>query len=576
MIETTQRDDPVPWPPAEPVAHARPALSTVCSLLAILSAAPLALVVMADRLSPLLPRLVADVGLPGDVNQLSRLLLVAGAAAALTAPPAAWLARVLPPWVVLLTGLLAVTFGYWRAEHAGSLGEITMVRVAHGIGAGCLLVATAALVGAATARTRPLLAGGWAAAVVGTAALGPRLARTGLGPQTNWHDRLQPYPWLLALAAVSGLALAAASVADRRPRLFPRWIDLAALLPLAAAVPSALVALTEPGLPGSAAVLAIVILLGVLLGIAAVALALSRLGGAVLPLGSPPAAPDPGGPPAAPAAPAGPGASAGAAAAGAGAVPVGAGPVDGGPGDGVAGAAGSAAGGPGGTAAGAASAVGGPGRGAVGAATAAVAFVTAAAVGPTLAGWVVVRAYARAAQGPAVFPRGSGGLLIAAAVAGVLAAAVGAWLPEPRRRATILSGLLAAAAGALALLPATASIPPSVPGALLLGGGSGLALGAQLRWVGPLATVVAGALVTVALPLGEVARGALQGWRSQATLQAAAGPDAITRYLADLKHSAVVAQRLWLLLVAVLLLAGAAVVALALGITRSRSAAHSR
>src|SRR5439155_20580522 len=67
MIETTQRGDPVPWPP-EPVAHARPGLSAVCSLLAILSAVPLALVVLADRLSPLLPRMVADLGLPGDAN----------------------------------------------------------------------------------------------------------------------------------------------------------------------------------------------------------------------------------------------------------------------------------------------------------------------------------------------------------------------------------------------------------------------------------------------------------------------------------------------------------------------------
>ncbi len=478
MIETTERGGPALWP-TEPVRHARPGLSTVCSLLAILSAVPLAVVVLADRLAPVLHSVVAELPLRPEADRLGRVLLLAGAAACLAAPVAAWLARVLPPWVVLLTGLLTVTLGYWRGEQAASLGDIDLARILHGVGAGCLLAATAALVGAASARMRPLLAGAWAAALVGTVAVGPWLVLTGLGPYTDWQDRLRPYPWLLALAAACGLALAAASVADHRPRLHPRWIDLAALLPLVAGVPAALVALSMPRLPGSAAVLSVAVLLGALVGIAAVAFLLA--GGAGL-----------GGP---------------------------AWSVD--------------------------------GRGAVGAATAAVAFVTAVAVGPTVAGLALVRQYAMGAVPVTTIPRGTGWLLGTAAAAGVLAAVAGAVLPEVRRRAVIVAGLLVAALGALALLPASAGTWASVPGLVALTAGCGLALGSVLRSVGPLATAVAGALVAVALPAGAVTRAALQSWQS-----------------------AVVGQRLWLALLAALLLGGAAVAAVALAISRSRSTGH--
>src|SRR5262249_18849751 len=224
MIETTELGEPMAGPPPEPVAHARPGLSTICSLVAILSAVPLAVIVLTDRLSPVLPALRADLRLPPNADQLGRMLVVAGAAACVAAPLAAWLARVLPPWVVLLAGLFAVTLGHWRGEHVASVGDIDVVRVLHGVGAACLLVATAALVGAASARRGPLVAGAWAAALAGGVAAGPWLAHHGISSGADWRDRLQPYPWLLALAAGLGLAVAAASVADHRPRLFPRWI----------------------------------------------------------------------------------------------------------------------------------------------------------------------------------------------------------------------------------------------------------------------------------------------------------------------------------------------------------------
>jgi hypothetical protein len=583
MIDTTERGDPAPWPP-EAVKHARPGLSTVCSLLAILSAVPLALVALTDRLAPVQTGVVAELGLPADGgDQLSRILLLAGAVACLVAPMAAWLARVMPPWVVLLAGLLAVTLGYWRGAHAASYGDLDLVRTLHGAGAGCLLAATAALVGAASARMRPLLAAAWAAAVVGTAALGPRLARAGVSPDADWHDRLQPYPWLLSAAAVLGLALAAVSVADHRPRLFPRWIDLAALLPLVAGVPTALVALTAPDLPGSTTAVLVVVLLGSLAGIAVVALLLSGgTGRADVPdpavpgaAASDPAVPDPAVPGAAASDPAVPGAAVPGAAVPGAAVPdpaVPGAPVPGAP---VPGAGGDV------VARGSAGPAGHhwwDGRGAVGSATAAVAFVAAAAVGPTATGVFLIRQYALAARTPDAFPAGSSGVLVVGAVVGALAGMVGALLPEVARRALIIIGLLAAAVGALALLPAAAGAGASVPGLVLLTGGCGLALGSVLRSVGPLATVVAGALVAVALPLGEQTHAALLSRQ----LSHSPGPAAFTSYqrisdfYAQVQHSAAVAQRQWLVLLAVLVLGGAAIAAVALAISRSRSAGHAR
>jgi hypothetical protein len=509
MIETTERGTPAPWPPHDPVTHARPGLSTVCSLLAILSSVPLALAVLPDRLGVVLPSVMVD--LDGSVGggQVNRMLVVAGAAACLVAPVAAWLSRVLPPWTVLLAGLLAVTFGYWRGEHAASVADIYLVRTLHGAAAGCLLAATAALVGTASARVRPFLAAGWAAALVGTAVLMPRLARTGLGPDMEWQDRLRPYPWLLALAVVGGLALAAASVADRRPRLFPRWIDLAALLPLVAGVPAALIALTLATQPGRAALASVVTLVGAVLAIAVVALLLAGRGGT---------------------------------------------PDD-----------------PAGLLGGRAWSV--DGRGAVGSATAVVALVGAVAVAPTVTGLLALRQYAQGPMAPAVWPAGTGTLLGTAVVAGVLAAVAGALLPDRQRRPVIVLGLLAAAVGALALLPAGTGTAGALPGVVLLAGGCGLALGSVLRSVGPLATVVAGGLVAIALPLGEVTRGALFGWRNA---HHAGGADGLAEAFEQFRRAAVSSQRLWLVLVAVLLVAGAAVAAVALAISRSRSAGHAR
>jgi hypothetical protein len=504
MIETMEVGDPVSGPP-EPVAHARPGLSTLCSLLVIVSAVPLALVVLVDRLSPVLPGMLADLRLPVNADQLGRMLVLAGAAACLAAPLAAWLARALPPWVVLLGGLFAVAMGHWRGQSADSVGDIDLARVLHGVGAGCLLVATAALVGAASARLRPALAAAWAAAVVGSVAVAPWLAYHGAGADPDWRERLRPYPWLLALAAALGLTLAAVSVADRRPRLFPRWIDLAALLPLAAGIPAALLVLQAPHAGGRVAVLGMLVLAGSLLVIAAVTARQARGG------------------------------------------PTGA-------------------------------ALTAQGRGPVGSATAAVAWTTAAA-GATFGGVVAIRQYGMLGAGQVGLAGGTGTLLGSAAVAGAAAGVAGALLPESRRRAAIVAGLLAATVGVLALLPAGTGTAASAPGLLLLGAGGGLALGALLRSVGPLATVVAGALAAVALPLGSVTRTALTQWQVGAATGAAGSVGnawQLAEYYQRLERAAVAGQRWWLALLAALLLASAAVAAAAVAISVGRSGGDAR
>jgi hypothetical protein len=475
-------------------------LSTLCSLLAILSAVPLALVVLTDRVGLRLFEVLIDLAVPVDPAAVGRLLLVGGAAACLATPVAAWLARVLPPWVVLLAGLLVLAAGYLRSATVHSVGGLYLVRTLHGIGAGCLLAATAALVGASSARLRPLLAAAWAAAVVGTVAAGPRLARSAPGPTSDWRHQLRPYPWLLLVAAVFGVALAAASIADRRPRLYPRWIDLAALLPLTAGVPAALIALTLPRLSGQAALLSTLVLLGGLAAIAAVAIRLAR-------------------------------------------------------GAGIAGQLWS-----------------GDGRGAVGAATAAVTFVAAAVVGPTSAGVLATRLYSRPDQ-PLATSGGLGGPLVVAAMCGVLAGVVGALLPNARRRAVIVVGLLAAALGAVTLLPAGTGTAATLPGLVLLAAGNGLALGAVLRAVGPLATAVAGAVLGVTLPLAGLTREAVQSWKLRGVLSAAGGREQVEEYL---RHAAVVGQRLWVGLALVVVLTGAAVSAVALAVSASGAGGSAR
>lgn len=506
MTGPVQHDNPPPRPTLgrDPVAHARPGPSTICSLLAILSAAPLALVVLTDRLTVKLPGILSELGVPAGSPAVGRMLLIGGAMACLAAPLAGWLARVLPPWTVLLAGLSMLVCGYRLSSTVHSVGDLYLVRTLHGSGAGCLLAATAALVGAAAARVRPLLAAAWAAAVIGTVVADPWLARFSPGPSSDWRHQLRPYQWLLAVAAVFGIALAAASLADRRPRLYPRWVDLAALLPLAAGGPTALIALSLPRLPGRAAVLLVVVLLAGLAAIAVVAAGLTRGAG---PARRAPARRTP---------------------------------------DRRAWSA--------------------DGRGAVGSATAVVTLVAAATVGPTAAGVITIRTYSLldlpAASGGVA---GAGGLLSAVAVVGLLAAVLGALLPEIRRRAVIVVGLLVCVVGALILLPAGTGILATVPGLVLLVAGNGLALGSVLRSVGPLATAVAGAVFGVTLPLAELTRSAVQSWR----LRGLTGTQ--TQVWQQVGHTTVVAQRLWVGLVLVVTLAGAVVAAAALAISASGS-----
>jgi hypothetical protein len=478
---------------AVPVAHARPALSTICSLLVIAAGVPLAVLVAADRLAPVIPLMFVDLRAAPD--QPGRMLLIGALAACLAGPLCGWLARLWPPWVVLVGALLAIAVGYWQAAGVSSVHDLYLVRGLQGAGAGALLAGTAALVGAASAWTRPFLAALWAATFVGAAAIRTRVVLT--PPAAEWRGQLEPVRWLLGLTVVLTLLLALVSVADRRPRLFPRWVDLAALLPLAGGLATALLVWVHPTTDiGLLAVLLALVLLAVLAATLAAALAGARFA----PAGS---------------------------------------------------------------------------RAAVGSATAAVACVSAAAVAPTIAGIATIKQYALVSDATtrAVTTDAVGDLIAVAAAAGILAALAGALLPEHRRRQAILTGLPAAAAGALLLLPASTTLGWSLPGAALVTGGCGLALGAVLRSVGPLATVVAGGLAAVALTTADLTRGSLVNWWLVG-VSSVADPRDVQAYYQAYEHAAVTGQRWWLVLLAALLLGAAAVAALA--ITRSRPAAHAR
>lgn len=465
---------------AVPVAHARPALSTACSLLVIAAGVPFAVLLLVERLTAVLPQVV--ISLSPAPQQIGRAVLAAGLAACLAAPVAGWLARVWPPWVVLVAAVLAAAAGYWLATDVSTIHGLYLVRALQGAGAGGLLAGTAALVGAASAWTRPYLAAVWAAAFVGTAAIRTRLVQGTAGDAANrWQLRLEPVRWLLVATMLAILLLAVVSVADRRPRLFPRWVDLAALLPLLAGLAVGLLIWPDPPAPGTLALLLTLVLAGVL----AACLAGARL--------APPGS-----------------------------------------------------------------------RASVGSATAAVAFASAAAVGASVTGISLIRQYTLLIRQPVltgpVVGAGIDDLLTVTAAVGVIGAVAGALLPEHRRRRAILAGLPVAAVGATLLLPASDSVGLSVPGAVLLAAGCGVALGAVLRSVGPLATVVAGALAAVSLTAADYTRGILVGWRSPTV----SGRGDIPAQFAILRDGAVAGQRWWLALLIVLLLGATAVVALAL------------
>jgi hypothetical protein len=248
-----------------PVTPARPGLSTVASLLAIAAAVPLAVVLLNEvRVDLVLTRIQFDLKTTPD--PIVRAMLLVVAMACLAGPVAAWLSRLLPPWAVLLGALLAVAVSYWRAQHVVTTGGLSLVTALQGAAAGALLASTAALVGAASLRTRPWLAGTWAAALIAAGAVRNRLAVGSLDDQLEpgqpfgWRQDLQPYRWLLAVAALCALLLAFSMVADRRDRLFPRSIDAVALLPLLPGGVVAILVLARP-LHGNGPLAALVVLL---------------------------------------------------------------------------------------------------------------------------------------------------------------------------------------------------------------------------------------------------------------------------------------------------------------------------
>jgi hypothetical protein len=152
-------------------------------------------------------------------------------------------------------------------------------------------------------------------------------------------------------------------------------------------------------------------------------------------------------------------------------------------------------------------------RGRSGAAGLVGAYLCVPAVPVLLAALALLRLYAP--ETPLVPPPGYlDALVIPTVVVAVLATAVGVLLPVAAGRTAFPAGLGGAAAGALALTPASGGTAASLPGMVLLAAGCGLALGTVARRIGPLAGAVLAGLVVVGLAAGGMFGSALASWRS--------------------------------------------------------------
>lgn len=132
MSEAARRSDP---------------LGSVVALLIVLSAVPMAVLVLPNTASYVVGSATGGLGLsgaqPADFIRAGGLalptLLLAG-------PIAAVAARRLPSWSVLLAGIIAVLCGELAADQVTSVLLVGVVRVIEGFGAGAILPASLVLV----------------------------------------------------------------------------------------------------------------------------------------------------------------------------------------------------------------------------------------------------------------------------------------------------------------------------------------------------------------------------------------------------------------------------------------------
>jgi hypothetical protein len=177
----------------------------VAAGLVIATAVPLALLQVPDAIAWAVPAPIAAAG-PGAVTGLLRLSGLALTAMVIAAPLGALAVRRVRAWPVVLAGLALMTIADLAAGGPPAAALIGADRVLHGVGAGLVLTATAAL---AAERRRGaglrVLAGWWAACLVTGLVVAAGLLRQVLAAG-DWRTALVPFGWL------TGAALAAAAL----------------------------------------------------------------------------------------------------------------------------------------------------------------------------------------------------------------------------------------------------------------------------------------------------------------------------------------------------------------------------
>lgn len=188
---------------------------TVGSVLVAVAAVPYALVVMTAPLDLAAPAILQDLGLPSPTT-LARALNAAtcGGLAAAVLAAGVIVRRLVSPWVVLVSGLAALSAAALWVRSIGNVAQLAVLRGLQGLGAGAVLVACLALVGALGQHLRAVLSGAWVLAVVaGAAALPWATYRLPFSAGTEWRSVLSPYPLLFVLVLAGSAAVAVAALA---------------------------------------------------------------------------------------------------------------------------------------------------------------------------------------------------------------------------------------------------------------------------------------------------------------------------------------------------------------------------
>jgi hypothetical protein len=186
MSEAARRSDP---------------LGSVVALLIVLSAVPMAVLMLPNTASYVVGSATGGLGLsgaqPADLIRAGGLALPA---LLLAGPIAAVAARRLPAWSVLLAGIIAVLCGELAANQVTSVLLVGVVRVIEGFGAGAILPASLVLVWERPGRRA--LAGIWAGVLTAALimAMPLDLITMPAANSAHWRTILQPYPLLGAVA----------------------------------------------------------------------------------------------------------------------------------------------------------------------------------------------------------------------------------------------------------------------------------------------------------------------------------------------------------------------------------------